>query len=234
MKPRRLVIVGLVLAALIAGVAVVLNLLPPSPATEQAASGRTGTPGAVSSPARQSGSATAPAGATGGPASSVPKSTAPTNPKAPAATPDPGKPLEVRTPAPSGAPTLPASRTDGPLISLPLPATASATGKLVAGYPGKVLPPVPSSAITNSSVSAQQSTLQATLVATTSTEPLAVLAFYQSELAQLGLSASDAPAVPGSTARWFTRGDDKVTVTVTPVKGGGSSYIVYGVLHAGK
>ncbi|MFQ4147480.1 hypothetical protein AAGW05_02100 [Arthrobacter sp. LAPM80] len=75
--------------------------------------------------------------------------------------------------------------------------------------------------------------MQTSLVANTTREPLAVKALYQAHFASLGFGSAEAPASVGSTATWFTRGADKVTVTVASIKGG-ASYIVYGVLHAGK
>ncbi|WP_343319834.1 hypothetical protein AAFM46_04620 [Arthrobacter sp. TMP15] len=221
MKPRILVMAGLGLAVIIIALAVVLNLLPVQSDEKQVAVS-TITPSSQESEPK-------PAPATN---AAVP---APANPKAPAATPDPKRPLEVIPPVGQPTnPTLPKSRVDAPLIKTPLPPEASANGKLVDGFPSAVILTEPASALKSSSVSPQGSILQVSLVARTTTEPLGVMAFYQKQFAALGLSAAQAPASTGATAMWFTRGTDKITVTATPHPSGGTEYSIFGIFHAEK
>jgi cytoskeletal protein RodZ len=240
MKPRNWVILGLGLAVLIVAAALVVNLMPAStlasntndPTTRAPASSAPAAASQKASSAAKTTASSPPAGSTASrPAKS---SSAPTaNPKAPASTPDPKRPLEVAAPAQTRANiSLPPSKPHAALVSSPLPKAASATGKIVAGFPSAVLPLAPGSHVSSSSVSPQGKTLQVSLVAATTTEPLAVMQFYQTHLAALGLSAAQAPANAGSTAMWFTRGADKITITATAAKGGGTKYIVFGVLHA--
>ncbi len=239
MKPRILVIAGLSLAVVIIAAAVVLNLMTGQANTNSA----TATPppdSSVSPTAVASGapsvagpSEVAASGDAVGPGSKS-ADAAPQDPKAPAIKPDPNRPLEVLAPpAESTPPTLPKSREDGPLIKLPLPGEASANGALVTGFPSSVIPLAPSAAVKSSSVSPQDSILQLSLVARTSAEPLAVMAFYQKHFSALGLGVAQAPASTGSAATWFTRGTDKITVTTTPHQDGGTEYSIFGVLHAG-
>lgn len=237
MKPRILVIAGLSLAVLIIAVAVVINLLPAQPAPDPLAGPTSSQSANMASPG-PSQTGTTPSGSsaekptkpspTSGPVKSVPA-----DPKAPAATADPNRPLEVPPAQKPKDPALPKSRDDGPLIKLPLPAAGSANGALVTGFPSSVIPEAPASAVKSSSVSPQGSILQVSLVAHNTAEPLAVMQFYQKEFAAMGLGAAQAPSAAGSSAMWFTRGNDKVTVTTTPHNNGGTEYIVFGVLHAG-
>lgn len=240
MKPRNWVILGLGLAVLIVAASLVVNLMPGKtltsntggPTASSPASGEpTGVSQAKASAAETDASVRPPGSKTTGAAKS---SSAPAvNPKAPAATPDPKRPLEVARPAQTPANvSLPASKHYTALVSFPLPKAASATGKIVAGFPSDALPLAPGSHVSSSSVSPQGKTLQVSLVATAANaEPLAVMQFYQTHLGVLGLGAAQAPASAGSTAMWFTRGTDKVTITVTAAKGGETNYIIFGVLH---
>lgn len=250
MKPRILVIAGLTLAVVIVAAAAAFNLMTGQPqATSPVAdSTHSSSPSGIAVPsphAKVSASATS-AATTPGPSGSAstgsqPKpsanskpseAAAPVNPKAPAATPDPSRPLEVVPPAPSTAAGLPKSKTPAPLVTLPLPAAASANGALAAGFPSSVIETAPSSALKSSSVSPQEAILQVSLVAISPDEPQAIIAFYQKQFATLGLGAAEAPSNAGSSAMWFTRGSDKITVTATPHQGGGTEYNIFGVLHA--
>lgn len=237
MKPRVLVIAGLSLAVVIVAFAVMLNLWTAQPSSVQAADSTStqsaSLPAATPQPSASQAGANSKA-ATAAPAVSGKPSAAPSvNPKAPAAAPDPQRPLEVVPPAKqSTSAALPKSRVDAPLVKAPLPGEGSANGKLVAGFPTDVIDTAPSSALKSSSVSPQGNILQVSLVAHSKVEPLAVMQFYQKQFAQLGLGAAQAPASVGSSAMWFTRGTDKITVTTTPRDDGGTEYSVFGILHA--
>lgn len=119
-----------------------------------------------------------------------------------------------------------------PLISAPVPTTASALGKLVAGFPSAVISQAPESTVMFSSVASEGDRVQVGLVGMSTRAPSDVLAHYNTTLAKLGLVGGSVPAVDNSTATAFTRGPNVVTVTVTSV-GGGSRYTVFGVLLAG-
>ena len=134
---------------------------------------------------------------------------------------------EVIPPKPTSAPALPPSTGLPRPVAAPLPATASATGKLVAGFPAAALPAAPGSTISSSSVASQGEHLQVSLVAKSSRAAIDIVAFYRAALAAYGMYDMPAPAVAGSTAVAFSRGGDSVTVTATPGTGG-TSYVVYG------
>lgn len=131
-------------------------------------------------------------------------------------------------PGPLGPPRASAD----PLISPPLPKTASRTGTLVTGFPSGVISLAPGSTVVFSSVAAEGDRLQVGLNAMSTIAPAEVLAHYSTALAGLGLVAASAPALDGSTAAAFIRGPNTVTVTVSSA-GGGSRYTVFGVFVAG-
>ena len=119
-----------------------------------------------------------------------------------------------------------------PLVTRPLPRTASAQGALVRGYPAAALPAARHSRIDTTSVSSDGSRMQVALVATTDRSAAAVLRFYRLHLTGLGFREKPTTAAGGSEAAAFRRGPDVATVTVTPTRTG-ASYSLFGTLHAG-
>ena len=95
-------------------------------------------------------------------------------------------------------------RTNAPLVERPLPAAVSARGRLVGGYPVRVLRPSPGSFVLTSGVSPSSGRLQVSLTATSLADPAKVLLFYSIRLARLGFSSTPASAVGGSVARAFS------------------------------
>ena len=127
---------------------------------------------------------------------------------------------------------LPPSPPLAPLVTTPLPPTASAAGSLVDGFPLAVIPLNPDTAVQTSSVASAENRLQATLTATTPSAPDAVLEFYRVALAAHNLVDSVAPAATGSTALLFSRGADSILLTVTPTESGATTYSVFGAFTA--
>lgn len=117
------------------------------------------------------------------------------------------------------------------LFTGPIPRSGSAVGSLVAGFP-PVIPVAQNSVVSSSSISSSGGIVQVTLVARTTISAPDVLAFYSSQFGKFGIVPQSPPTVAGSIAYSFTRGNDSVTVTATPVSGGGSRYSVVGVLDA--
>jgi hypothetical protein len=212
---RTWIILGLSAAAVIAGGAFVLSQTPaPAPAPAAATA-----PAATSSPgqaAKQSGSA----GATTGPA-------APTTPPAASKR----FTTEVLPASPATKPALPPTTALPYPVKAPLPASASAVGKLAAGYPASVLPQAPGSTISTSSVAVQSGHLQVTLTAGSTQQVTDIVAFYRAALAKYGMYDSAAPALSGGTSTRFVRDGNSVTLTVTPAKGG-TTYVLYGAFTA--
>jgi hypothetical protein len=157
-------------------------------------------------------------------------------------TPQPSAPQPESTPAPAeevpsdetpaaGPPTLPPSEPLPDPVSLPFPDSASATGKLVKGFPTGAVPEAPDSTVTSSSVTAEGSRLQIALSAESSRAVVDVLDFYRTELAKVGMYDTPAPALSGSSALIFARGDHTVTLSATTVEGG-CRYVILGSFTA--
>lgn len=136
---------------------------------------------------------------------------------------------EVEPGAPASA-ALPLSKPAPALYSGPIPKSASASGKLVKGFPSAISVAT-GSTITNSSISSSGSIMQVTLVARSTASPSKVAAYYVAAFAKLGIPKVSLPANAGSTAYSFARNNDTVTITITPATGG-CRYTVFGVLHA--
>ena len=137
--------------------------------------------------------------------------------------------------AKDGLPGLgkPASAKNRSLVSKPLPKTASSRGKIVRGFPLKVVPLVADSDVQTSGVSSTGTTLQVSVQATNSRSAEKILAFYRKALTAQGFSESAVPSAGAATAAGFTHNDDNLVVTVTP-RSKGVTYTVFGTLHAGK
>lgn len=138
---------------------------------------------------------------------------------------------EVLPPEPDTSPALPPSTPLPVLVTTPLPATASATGKIVHGFPSHLIPTAPQSTVVSSSVASEGSHLQAALTAKSTMSADDVVAYYRTAFAKYGLLDSAAPAGQDSSALNFTRGTSSVTLTVTETRTG-CRYIVFGALTA--
>ena len=138
-------------------------------------------------------------------------------------------------PAPTSARTgLPPPTTPAVVrLRLPLPANASARGKVVPGFPATIVPVPPRATIVNSSVTGQNTRLQVGLVAISASRPADVVAFYRASLAGAGFVEKPVPAADGTVATSFVRGGDGVVVSVRTAQGGGSQISVAGTLVAG-
>jgi hypothetical protein len=169
-----------------------------------------------------------------GSATPSPTASGTASPKAKSAT---GAPNSGKEGNPSGStPTpysLPGSKplaTPQPLIGTPLPPSASARGSIVKGFPA-VIPQAPKSTVTFSSIATEGTRMQVGLDATTTISVADVFSYYRTAFEPLGLVAAATPAVDGSTALSFVRGDNGITVTVSDSTGGSRShYTVTGVL----
>jgi hypothetical protein len=137
---------------------------------------------------------------------------------------------EVESKASNPPVTLPPSAPKTAMFTGPVPASASASGKLVKGFPS-IIPLAQASTVASSSVASSGTIVQATVVARTTVAFGGVVDFYNKEFAKLGIAPTAVPAVGGSVAYSFTRDNDSITLTVTPADGG-SRYSVFGVLDA--
>jgi hypothetical protein len=135
-------------------------------------------------------------------------------------------------PSPESLAELLDQQSNAPLVTTPLPAAASASGRLASGYP-EVLRPVRSTVVESSSVSPAGRRLQVALVGTTRLRPDQVLLALRARLTRRGLAEQPAPvAAPDSSAIAFQRGRSVITINVTPA-GAGTEYLIDASLHAG-
>jgi hypothetical protein len=144
----------------------------------------------------------------------------------------PGQEVDNADP-PGDAPTsLPLPPTDDdPLVTRPLPKPGAAEGELVPGFPSDLLPTPDGAAVISSSVATEGDHMQAGVSATSTLTPDEVVAFYRAAYASLGLTDRQTNAIPGSTAYAFSRGDNTITLTVTPADSG-SAFSLFGAFRA--
>ncbi len=135
---------------------------------------------------------------------------------------------------PTATPTTAHLGTDPtPLVTAPLPKSASAKGTLVAGFPTGVISIPPGMSVANSAIATEGVHMQVTLVGTSAASVGDVQSYFQSVFTELGLTASAAPSAPGTTATSYTRGSDSITVTTT-ADSGRTGVSVFAAFTAGK
>ena len=198
-----------------------------------AATGDAGTPssGGTSSPGTSANPATsAPPGTPATPGSPSGSTVTPPDPSNPAAVADPSAPLEVSGPAPVDT-GLPDSTPRAALVFLPLPAAASATRALVAGYPSAVVAPLPDSVVASSSVEPAGGALRSGLTATVALDAEQIVESYRRSLAAQGFTSAAVDAPADGAAMVFTAGEDTVSLSVTPTGTPRMSYSLIAVLH---
>jgi hypothetical protein len=229
---RRKVVTGIAVTAVVLAVTVMLLLQQPGAQTSPVAVSKStadGTPPATARP--ETGTAQPSTTPAPGPAPApAPKQGSPSP-----AIPAPGEDDDIRVVDPgapdAGSVPLPASKPLVALVTLPLPDTSSAVRSIVDGFPTGVIPTAPHSSIARSSVATEGSRLQAALTAKTSLSVVEVMDFYRTALAKLGLYDTPAPALNGSSALSFKRGNNTITLSATPVAGG-CRYVVFGTFSA--
>lgn len=163
-----------------------------------------------------------PVGATPG---STGQSDAPGTPT-PAPTPVDGsevQPLDARQTDASRLPDLPQST---PLVAAPLPADATAAGKLVDGFPAAVAGPLPDATIVDSSVASDGATMQVGLTARTDQSATVVADHYRELWRSLGLIPAGGDGTAISYADRFT----SISLTTSDT-GTGLVYQIYGTLR---
>lgn len=111
-------------------------------------------------------------------------------------------------------------------VTLPLPASATAQGELVAGFPADLAAPAEDSDVLDSTIASEGDTMQFTLRARSDASADAVLAHYAAAWAALGLA-------PSPSAQGVSYGDAYSSLSVVAESTGtGLVYTVYGVLRA--
>jgi hypothetical protein len=119
-----------------------------------------------------------------------------------------------------------------PLISAPLPAAASAQGKIVDGFPADALRFPEGTVVVSTSVSPAEESLQVAADAISSLSQDSVAGHFQQVLGGLGFWSEPVPAAAGERALRFGRGADSVTLTASTTGTGGTRFMLLGNLHA--
>ena len=159
-----------------------------------------------------------------------------------AAAPPDGGAADGSAPAPAGrevlppvnaSPTgLPAPSPPAPLISLPLPATASAQGRIVDGFPGEVIRFPEGTTVVSTAVSAADGSLQVSADAIVASTQDSVAGHFQQVLGGLNFWSEPLPAAEGQRSLRFSRGADSVTLTASTTGTGSTRFMLLGNLHA--
>ena len=230
MMARRLVIAGICLAVLIAAVALVLDQMASKPGPATAQSSVSPTPGGDPSNSNSSGGASAPP--SGSPTSGSSTSSPPDgsgNGSGDGVT--TAKPLEVLPPVTATPTGLPEPSAPAPLITGPLPKSATAKGSLVEGWPSSVVTMPAGTTVGSTSISTSGTVLQLTADGIVGTSQGDVLGAFRQSLVSQGFWSEDAPAPDGAVAARFVRGTDTVTVSVSVTGTGVSRFQLLGSLH---
>lgn len=150
--------------------------------------------------------------------------------------PDPeGTPVAgTEVPPPDGSAAdphrLPSSEASDPLVTAPLPSSASAQGSLVEGFPADIMGPTADSDVVSSSIATEDDTMQVTLVARTDRPEEDVRAHFRSVWTSLGLAAD--PNDQGASLA-FGDGANSLSLAFAAASGTGTVYTIYGVFRAG-
>ncbi|WP_347107726.1 hypothetical protein AAHB33_12040 [Paenarthrobacter sp. S56] len=228
MKARRLVIAGLALAVLIAVVAVVFDQL----AVRSGQAGQTTAQGSSSATPGTGGSPGT--GSSAGPQESgSPTSGAPAGAEASGGGASPGaKPLEVLPPVASTPAGLPEPSALPPLVKGNLPASGSASGAVVDGWPSYILSLPAGTTIGTTAISTSGNVMQLTADGVVGKPQQAVIDSFSASLVPHGFWSESAPAADGARAVRFVRGSDTVTVSVSVTGTGNSRFQLLGNLHS--
>ncbi|MDR6506662.1 hypothetical protein [Arthrobacter oryzae] len=140
--------------------------------------------------------------------------------------------MEVLPPVSDAPRGLPLPSPPAALVSLPLPATASAQGKIVDGFPAAALPFPDESIVVFTGVSAADTVLQVTADAISELSRDSVVGHFQQRLMTVGFWSEAAPAAEGRRAVRFVRGSDSLTLTTSTTGTGSTRFTLLGSLHA--
>jgi len=153
----------------------------------------------------------------------------------PAPTPtDPGTEIiPTATPTPYRLPGLAAAKkaATAPLVAK-APKTASAHGRVVAGFPTSAVPLPRGLTIVSSSVASQGRHVQVSLQASSDASWRSVRSRLTSALTERGYTATTAAATAGTAAVQYTHGTDGVVVTLHKRLGGGTELTLTGSFTA--
>ncbi|GAA1222236.1 hypothetical protein [Rhodoglobus aureus] len=119
-------------------------------------------------------------------------------------------------PQPTATPTAPQLGIETtPLITGPLPESATAVGELVAGFPTSIISLPTGAEVVSSAIATEGDRMQATVVATSTASQDEVHRYFERVLTPLGLRGAETPAAPGTTATTWSSGTDSIVVATT-------------------
>ncbi len=217
LTPAMKVVVGVVAVLVVAGIITVSVLL---------SNGKTpGLASAVTTTGQQSGdTAGRPGAASPSRGSSMKPSTGTTKTDAP----DPTRTWGSEGIAPTATfdPRLPTISPAAPLVKAPLPKPATRTGGLVSGFPTNVVGPAAKSTVLSSSIATQKTTMQVSLVATSTTSQDTVQKHYEKLWASLGLQQG----ITSDGTVLYTGAHESVALSFGS-SGTGTRYTIYGVFR---
>jgi hypothetical protein len=133
--------------------------------------------------------------------------------------------LGIESPPQSGTET-------SPLISGPLPKSASADGKLVAGFPTSIISLPPGAEVASSAIATEGNRMQATVVASSAASENKVHSYFTGIFTDLGLTSTETQAAPGTKATTWSNGTDSIVVA-TKVDGDVTRFSVFALFTAG-
>lgn len=152
----------------------------------------------------------------------------PTHGPDPDGTPVPGSEVQAPDASATDPNRLPPREASGPLVTPPLPPSASAEGSLVEGFPRDIMGPTADSDVVSSSIATEGDTMQVTLVARTDQSEEDVRSHFRSVWTSLGLVES---AQDQGTSLAVDDGANSLSLAFTPSSGTGTVYMVYGVFR---
>jgi hypothetical protein len=227
-KAKRFVIVGVGVAAILGGTAVMLDQMAAGPSGPSAGSAVPG-PASSGTPTTQAstdaGKTDAPTGTGAGAGAGTP-----TGGSADGSTPAPAG-REVLPPVSETPTGLPVPTPPAPLIRMPLPATASAQGKIVDGFPSDVLSFPDGTVVVSTGVSSADGALQVAADAIVASSQDSVVGHFQQILGPLKFWSEPVQAAEGQRAIRFSRGNDSVTLTTSTTGTGSTRFMLLGNLH---
>ncbi|WP_010205795.1 hypothetical protein [Salinibacterium sp. PAMC 21357] len=136
-------------------------------------------------------------------------------------------------PPPTATPTTPQLGIEtSPLISGPLPESASANGKLVTGFPTSIISLPPGTEVTSSAITTEGDRMQVTVVASSSRSEDEVQSYFQDVFSALELQGAETPAAPDTRATTWSSGADSIVVA-TQTDGAITRFTIFALFTAG-
>ncbi|WP_169583095.1 MULTISPECIES: hypothetical protein [Microbacterium] len=136
-------------------------------------------------------------------------------------------PLDSGAPEASGPGTAPAPETT-PFPGGTLPASASASGELVDGFPEPLMTPMSASEVLNSEIATEGDVTQVTLVARTAASADKIREHYRTLWGDSGLQS----VRPQDSGAAFADPSTSLTLGFAPESGTGTVYVLFGVFRS--